>query len=164
MNSNEKAKVMKILEQIETCLMITLSEEGRVHSRPMAILTNPESDRPLVYFYIKKTSTLGQELKNREDVHLGFMDQDSQVYISCQGRGKICEDKDLKEKLWSPTFKAWIPDGLEDKDLGLMEVEINQANIWDTPGGRLISFENDLNAQDQNGAFKEDSSSRPISL
>jgi len=44
------------------------------------------------------------------------------------------------EELWNPVYKAWFPKGLEDPNIGLMKVNVTDAEYWDTPSGKMVQL------------------------
>jgi pyridoxamine 5'-phosphate oxidase like protein len=49
-------------------------------------------------------------------------------------------DRQKIEELWNPIYKAWFPKGLEDPDLALLKVEVQEAEYWDTPSGKMVQL------------------------
>ena len=44
------------------------------------------------------------------------------------------------KELWSPAFKAWFPDGLEDPELALLRVEVETAEYWESPSSAVVKM------------------------
>ncbi|MFA5584826.1 MAG: pyridoxamine 5'-phosphate oxidase family protein, partial [Bacteriovoracaceae bacterium] len=111
------------------------------HTRPMAILKREDfTQNPCVFFFIRNSSQVGQEIRLKDYVHLGYMDKDTNLYVTFKGKGEINEDENLKKELWSPMMKRWFPEGLEDPELSLIEVNLEEAQIWDSVSARVVNL------------------------
>jgi len=55
-----------------------------------------------------------------------------------QGVATVSRDKDKMTQLWTPTLKAWFPEGLEDPEIALIRVEVGSAEIWDSPPSKVV--------------------------
>jgi hypothetical protein len=44
------------------------------------------------------------------------------------------------EELWSPWFRTWFPRGLDDPNLGLLQVHVDKAEYWDTPSSTMVQL------------------------
>ena len=53
---------------------------------------------------------------------------------------KVSFDKNKMAELWTPTLKAWFPEGLEDPELALIKVEVERAEIWDSPPSKVVKL------------------------
>jgi general stress protein 26 len=42
--------------------------------------------------------------------------------------------------LWNPFYKAWFPDGLDDPHLGLLRVDVEKAEYWDSPNSKVVQL------------------------
>jgi len=142
MDNSNNQEVMDILNKIDICLMSSYKEDRQIHTRPMAVVRKKDSQEPCLYFYIKNSSQVEKEIKGKKDVYLSYMDSNSHLYVSFKGQGEIKHDENLKRELWSPKLKNWFPEGLDDPDLGLVEVQLLKAYIWDSTTGREIKFDN----------------------
>ena len=40
------------------------------------------------------------------------------------------------KELWNPWVEPWFPDGVNDPDLGLLEVTVEDAEYWDAPSSK----------------------------
>ena len=120
--------------------MATFNEDGEIHTRPMAIKIRQDLVEPYVYFYIRNSSQVGQEIRLKDYIHLGYMDETTHLYVTFKGKGAIKQDEQLKQQLWTPMMKTWFPEGLDDPQLGLVEVKLEEAQIWDSVSARVITL------------------------
>jgi len=55
------------------------------------------------------------------------------------GHGDVRQDREKIEQLWNPVVEAWFPEGKDSPNVGLLFVESDSAEYWDTPGGKVAS-------------------------
>ncbi len=75
------------------------------------------------------------DIEQRPKVNLGYAAPDSGRYVSVSGTGRILHNPDKARELWRPEFQAWFPDGPDDGNLAVLEIEIASADYWETPVG-----------------------------
>ena len=63
--------------------------------------------------------------------NLSYADVGKQSFVSIPGRVRMLRDPDKARERWTQRLKAWFPSGLDDPDLGLLEVTVEQAEYWD---------------------------------
>src|SRR3954462_15211660 len=65
---------------------------------------------------------------------------DDQQFVSVNGRAQLIRDRAKIEQLWNPIYKAWFPNGLDDPELALIKVNVEGAEYWDTPNGKMVQL------------------------
>jgi general stress protein 26 len=131
-------KLGDLIKSIEIAMMTTIEADGSLRSRPMAT-QQVEFDGEL-WFFASTSSPLAEELRQDERVNLSYAKPDDQRYVSVSGTAAIIDDREKMRELWSPIYKAWFPDGLEDPDLALLKVTVEQAEYWDSPSGVMVAM------------------------
>jgi general stress protein 26 len=137
-NSREESikRLGEAIKDIRIAMMTTVDPDGELRSRPMAT-QETEFDGEL-WFFTKESSGKVHSIVNDQHVNLSYADANDNRYASIAGRARLVRDKQKMAELWSPALKAWFPDGLEDPEIALIEVEIDSAEIWDSPSGALV--------------------------
>jgi len=131
-------RLANLTRGIRTCMLTTLDEEGRPHSRPMA--TPEVTPQGVLYFMTSKSSHKSREIEEERTVNLSFADDAGARYVSITGRAELQDDRAKIRELWSPLYKAWWPEGVDDPDIVLLAIEIEQAEYWDSPGGKVTQL------------------------
>lgn len=127
-------RLANLIKEIKIAMLITSNEDGSMHSRPMATQElNVENFDGTLWFFSKKNSQKNQSLENDQHVTLAYANPSKNHYISINGRATISNDRGLMKELWTPILKAWFPEGLMDPELSLIGVNIESAEIWDSP-------------------------------
>ena len=54
------------------------------------------------------------------------------------GRASLSNDRALIAALWTPSYKAWFPEGQEDPRIRVLRIRVDQAEYWDAPASALV--------------------------
>jgi general stress protein 26 len=131
-------KLAELIGDVKVAMLTTVDEDGSLHSRPM--WTQQEEFDGQLWFFTAASSHKVREVEREHRVNLGYADPENDRYISVSGRATLIRDRSKIEDLWNPLYKAWFPMGLADPDLALLRVEVDKAEYWDTPPGRLVKL------------------------
>lgn len=140
MNEQENAKTLiEMIKDIKFAMLTTVSDDGHLHSRPMGNITKDlkQFDGTL-WFFSKKNSFKNHDIENEQHVNLAYADPDKHHYVSVCGRAFVSTDKEKMKELWNPMLKTWFPEGLDDPEISLIGVEVDNAEIWDSPSSTVV--------------------------
>lgn len=115
--------------------MLTVEEEGRLVSRPMASLVRPEDHA--IYFVTRVDAKVG-EIGGSAPVNLAYSDSHKNTYLSISGTARTSQDREKLRELWSAFTEAWLPQGPDGEDVALVTVEPEEAKIWDSTSSNLV--------------------------
>lgn len=132
------AKVGELIKDIKMAMLTTESEDGLLHSRPMA--TQQTDFDGTLWFFTGLSSGKVNELEWNPEVNLSFAQASDSRYVSISGNGEIVRDRPKMEELWNDIYKAWFPLGLDDPDLCLLKVEMSSAEYWEAPSGKMVQI------------------------
>jgi general stress protein 26 len=125
-------KLRSLIKGIKIAMFTTVNKsDGALHSRPMGT-QEAEFDGDLLFF-TKSDSQKVNEIATNQSVNVSYAGDNR--YVSVSGTVQVVNDKAKMKQLWSPIYKVWFPDGLDDPTLRLLKVSVKQAEYWDTPGG-----------------------------
>lgn len=137
--SEERAQTIKdlgdLLGNTHTCMLTTMTDDGRHVSRPMAVQTT-DFDGDL-WFFTYDDSDKAQQIAAHPAVNVAFADEKHSSWTSISGRASLVHDRAKAEELYSPMLKVWFPDGLETPGLALLKVETETAEYWNAPNSRV---------------------------
>lgn len=125
------------IKAIPVAMMATL-DEGRIRARPMHLVQKEFVGK--LWFFTDINAAKTGEINGSHEVGLSFEDTHKQLYISVSGTAQIVRDKRLIEEFWNPMVGAWFPKGKEDPDIGLVEVAVTQAELWDAKHNRATQL------------------------
>ena len=131
----ELDKVVEIMRSDRFCMLTSVGEQGRLQSRPMT--PQRVTDDGDAWFFIDATSEHAARIRAEKRVNLAF--SDGSTWLSVAGHGDVRRDREKIEELWNPVVEAWFPEGKDSPSVGLLFVESDSAEYWDTPGGRISS-------------------------
>jgi general stress protein 26 len=129
-------KIAEIVKEIPTAMLVTMDKSGAPRSRPMATQSAPFDGT--LWFFTADDSGKIDDLDRDDRVNVAYASK-SESYLSVSGRAEVVRDRALIHEMWSPLLKSWF-EGPDDPRLCLLRVDAEEAEYWDTPGGRVVSF------------------------
>jgi general stress protein 26 len=131
-------KLDELIKDIRIAMLITTDDDGSLRSRPMA---TPQwaFDGNLWFFTWTDTSKI-EELQRHPQVNVSFAHPEQQHYVSISGTATLVREPQKMEELWSPWFRTWFPRGLDDPNLGLLQVHVDKAEYWDAPSSTMVQL------------------------
>jgi general stress protein 26 len=130
-------KVAEIIKDLRMAMLVTIDERGLPNSRPMA--TQGDDFSGTLWFFTDRNSPKVRDVANNPSVNVVFMKSADESYLSLVGTAEVDNDRDRMRALWSPWMKSWF-ESAEDPDLCLLRVTVDEAEYWDTPGGKVASL------------------------
>jgi general stress protein 26 len=138
------AKIRELIKDIRVAMLTTVGQDGTLHSRPM-MTQETEFDGTLWFLTRQDTAKAGEVAEHRQ-VSASYAQPDDHRYVSLSGLATLLEDRDKARQLWSPAYRAWFPDGLDDPNLVLLRVDVESAEYWDAASGRMVALAGFLKA------------------
>lgn len=124
-------KVAELIKDVRT-VMLTSSEPGHLHSRPMTPLQLDGQGN--IWMFTSREGFEGIP----GNVNLAFADHDHGSYVSLEGAAQLVDDRQRIHELWTAAAKPWFPDGPDSPDLVLLKVETHEVAYWDSPGSKVV--------------------------
>jgi general stress protein 26 len=134
-DTDDRQKLVELLEDMPIGMLTTLGPTGP-RSVPMA-RQEVEPDAELWFITARDTDHV-HAIEQEPDVVLTFSSRDAWVAVT--GQAEVVDDDDKLAELWNTFAEAWLPGGPEDPQAVLLRVELEQAEYWDTPGGKVASL------------------------
>ena len=129
-------KLGEMIKDIKYAMLTTVDESGALRSRPMAT-QNKEFEGEL-WFFTKASAPKVEEVERQHHVNVCYTHPDDQTYVSVSGQAKLVRDVEKNKELWTVPMKAWFPNGPEDPEVALLQVSVDKAEYWDTPGSTVV--------------------------
>ncbi len=117
--------------------LTTRGPDGVLRGRPMV---NQEMAKggPL-WFFTGSDTQKASDIIADPHVHICYSDPAAQRCISVSGRAKIICDRRKMRQLWRPAYAQWLPLGIDDPDMSLLEIGIDHIGFWYTGSARAGS-------------------------
>lgn len=126
----------QLLRDYQTALLTTRGPDGSFHSRPMAVQHVQEGGEFWFATYLDTQKVADLEAEPR--CGLAFHDGGrSATYVSMSGEVEVVRDRRKIHELWSPTWRAWFPEGPDQPDLVLLRFQPEHAEYVHPVSGRL---------------------------
>ncbi|MFP5384676.1 MAG: pyridoxamine 5'-phosphate oxidase family protein [Bacteriovoracia bacterium] len=139
--TNDFEKLAGMINDIKFTMLTTTAEDGSLHSRPMGTLNlGPKEFDGTLWFFSKRDSIKNHNIEKEPEVNLAYANPDKHQYVSVSGKAFISTDKNKMKDLWNPLLKAWFPEGLEDSEITLIGVNVESAELWDAPPGKVVQL------------------------
>jgi general stress protein 26 len=133
-SNNNLQRLITIIRDINLTMFTTVNKDGSLVSRPMLChIIDEEMLKGQLWFFTKKDTSKVHSIENDSHVNLAYANPDKNQYVSISGKASLVEDRKKMEQLWNPALKEWFPEGLDNKDIGLVAVDIQNAEVWDNP-------------------------------
>jgi general stress protein 26 len=129
-------KLGELIKDIRIAMLTTVDEDGTLRSRPMGVVES-EFDGGL-WFFTRADSPKVDEIFQERQVNVSFAEPEDQHYVSVSGVATIIRNRAMLEERWSPLFRAWFPEGLDDPNLALLHVRVHHAEYWDAPSSAMV--------------------------
>lgn len=130
-------KLGKIIKEVTYAMLTTIDKDGALRSRPMKTQNTDDFDGEL-WFFTKATAPKVDEVEHDHHVNISYAHPSDQSYASVSGMAKLVRDTAKNNELWTAPMKAWFPNGPDDPELGLLQVTVDKAEYWDTPGSAVV--------------------------
>jgi len=135
----QRAKLVELIKDARICMLTTMTEDGRLVSRPMAV-QDVEFDGDL-WFFEYADSDKARQVRHSSEVNVAFSDSKQQAWVSVSGTAEQVIDRARAEELWNPMLKAWFPDGLDTPGLAMLKVHATSAEYWESPtSSRIVTM------------------------
>ena len=135
-DKDPRARLLEILEEFDTAMLVTRSPEGRMHCRPMDIAETTETGE--LWFCSSLSS--GKIAEITADPQVAVAIQGKTKYLSLSGRARVSTDRQRIARLWKEDWKLWFPDGPNDPTLCLVAIDPSEGEWWDNSGTRGLKF------------------------
>lgn len=101
--------------------------DGSAHSEPLTAQLD-EDQVDTLFFFIGRDNRVA----NAGKVMAQFVSKGHDFFACMSGSARINDDRALIDKLWNNQVEAWFPQGKDDPNLALLQVDIDSAELWET--------------------------------
>jgi general stress protein 26 len=130
-------RVLALLEDFSTAMLITHAGGETLHARPMEI-ADREADGTL-WFITTEDSAKAHEIEHDRHAHI-VCQKDHAAYLSISGHASLSENRARIAEIWKEPFRVWFPDGPKDPKIALIVFRPQRAEFWDNTGTRRLEY------------------------
>ena len=130
-------KLKGFLEGIDFAMLTTIND-GKLHSRPMS--TQELDENGDLWFFTSDGSRKIGEFEHDNRINVAYSDPDGNTYVSVFGTAEVVKDRAKIQELWSPVYKAWFPEGIDDPKICLLKIQVQDAEYWDAPNSKIVQL------------------------
>lgn len=129
MTTDEQARqtVAELVQAARIAYVTTVTAEGQLVSRPLAVQQRDEFDGDL-WFFTEDPSNKTTQVQGNDQVNVAF--QADNGYVSISGTASVSHDRALIDELWNGGAEAWFENGKDDPGVALLQVHADSAEYW----------------------------------
>ena len=136
--SDDHQELWERIEDVRVAMMTTVDTDGSLRSRPM--WTQGDDFDGSLWFFISNQALAARALARDPRLELSYAAPDKDLYLSVVGRGELVDDKVKTRELWNTFAEAWFPGGVDDPHLGLLRVDVEEAEYWEDKKPKVLQF------------------------
>jgi general stress protein 26 len=129
LNISQAQELWSKIKGIKVGMMASFDGDG-IRARPMSNVQKDFDGK--LWFYTAKSSAKSCALQQDDHVCVTYEDRDRDIFVSVSGRAQIIQNAELISKFWNPFVSAWFPEGKNDPEVALIEIEVQKAEYWDS--------------------------------
>ncbi len=130
-----RERLVELMEDMPVGMLTTFGPDG-ARSVPMARQqVEPGAE---MWFITARDTDHVRAIGADPHVAVTFASRDA--WVATTGTASVVDDEAKLEELWNTFAEAWLPGGPGDPNAALIRVDVDHAEYWDTPGGRIASL------------------------
>ena len=134
--STDLENLIDIVKTFDNAMLVTRSERGELRSRPMHIVaTKPTGS---LVFVTSKEDAKVEEVRSAEQVNVTL--QDGQRFVSISGTASTDADRKRIGLYYDKAWQIWLPEGINDPNILLIDVAATTAEYWDGSGMNRVKY------------------------
>ena len=134
-DAGDRARLVELMRDMPIAMLTTFGGAG-IRSVPMARQeVEPNAE---MWFIAARDTRHVADIEVEPRVAITFSSRDS--WVALTGTAAVVDDEVKLKELWNTFAEAWLPGGPEDPNAVLIKVVVDEAEYWDTPGGKVASL------------------------
>ncbi len=125
-------KLASLISDHRIATLTTIDTDGAPWNRPMGLQKPGEFDG-MLYLFTSKDSDKVKHIARNNKVSVAFAKPSEQEYATMTGTARVTDDRQKIKDYWSVSVRAWWPEGPDDPDIRLIEIDVDRAEFWDSP-------------------------------
>ncbi|MDO4263521.1 MAG: pyridoxamine 5'-phosphate oxidase family protein [Deinococcus sp.] len=121
---------------MDLCMLTTVSDYGRLASRPMSNNGEVEYDGTS-YFFTWADSRMVHDIEKNKHVQLNFKSDKGFLFVAVQGEARVLTDRRVMKDHWHEELRQWFKEGLETEGLVMLGVDARRIQWWGEDDGEV---------------------------
>lgn len=138
--TQDHAKLWELIKDTRFGMLTHRHDDGLLNSHPLTTQNKSIDEGATLYFFVPKDGEIAQHVAQDDIVNVAYANTDKDSYVSVAGHASLLEDQARKEALFTPMAKAWFPNGPTDPNLGLLAVQIANAEYWNVDDSKMVQI------------------------
>ena len=130
------SRLASLISDHRVAMLTTIDTDGAPWNRPMGLQKPGEFDGTLALFTSDGTDKV-EHIGRNPKVSVAFAKPGDNEYATMTGTARVTNDRAKIHDLWNPFLRAWWPDGPDDPEIRLIEIDVDRAEFWDSPSSIL---------------------------
>jgi general stress protein 26 len=135
-DQDPRVHLIDLIKDFDTAMLATRCADGTVRARPMAV-QEVKADGDLVFCAGLDSPKV---LELQQDPRVAVILQGKTEYASLSGVASVDRNRARIHSMWKADWKIWFPDGPDDPNLCLIDIEITDGEYWDNSGARGVRY------------------------
>lgn len=134
-------RVRELISGLQIAMLTTVDANGELHTQPLAM--HDIDDDACIWFFTKRSSAGPICDGNTCKCHVTLEDSRGSRFIAMAGTAEVIDDPEREHALWTPTMRAYFPEGVDGPDLVLVKFCVENVEYWDNPQssvGQVVGF------------------------
>ena len=125
------AGAAKTMRSARYCWLVTASEAGAPHVRPMGrVLNDPGEDEWKIRFLTDGRSQKAAEMRRASDVTILFQHDPDLAFATLIGRATLHESESETRSRWKAAYDVYFPSEADRTNAIFVEVEVERMELW----------------------------------
>jgi len=136
---SERGSIVELKEQLkeyDTVLLTTVTSDGLIRSRPMAVQGPEDLPECDLWFVTSRETAKVDEIARERQVGVCGYRPTYKGWLSISAWATLDDDRELIRRLFKPDWKAWFAAGPEDPSIVILKLTVERAEYWEPEGGR----------------------------
>lgn len=136
--TDDQRALWERLAREKVAMLDTRDADGSISGRPVQpVRVEPEGR---IWIFTAADGDIAHDVARDARVHVAFVNSGEDLYASLNGEARVLRDPQKARELWSSSAGVWFPDGPDDRNLGLLRIDIHRGDYWDMKNARLVRF------------------------
>jgi general stress protein 26 len=134
--SDPRDKLLGLIEEFDTAMLVTTAAAAPPHARPMSIATVDPSS--VFWFFSARDADLVHEVER--DPRCTITMQGRRRFVALRGEAHVVEDVGKIRALWSERLRPWFPMGPSSPRISLIRFLPSEGEYWDVSGVEALRY------------------------